>query len=96
MTDDAPDGVGGAESLCELRQGFVLCVGKGLEVGTFELDTNGKIITALSALPLRGAGMPSALEAGNELKQFPVTANQEMTRDLKNLDGFEVGVSSWI
>ena len=66
------------ERLCQNGKSCVLCIAKCFVIGTFEFDADGKIIAALSTLKFRHAGMPRAVERGNELDGAAVTPNQKM------------------
>ena len=64
---------------CSNSGGFIGAEMKsaGWDMIIFE-GTDGKIITALVAAPCGQTGVPSALEAGNELDQLAVAANKKM------------------
>jgi len=64
----------------QLRQSSILGMLKGHKVTAFELDTDGKIIAALTPMKARHAGMPGARIGRNELYYLAIAPNQEMRR----------------
>lgn len=69
-----------AQGVGERRQHFVLKVGEGLEVGSLELDADGKVVAALSSMEAGHAGMPGPVIGRDELDQSTVALDDEMGR----------------
>jgi hypothetical protein len=65
-------------------------------VRAFELDADGKVVAAIAALPVRGPGMPCAVEATDELDQLTVAPDEEVRRDPKVRNRREVRVAAWL
>lgn len=79
VTGDIGDRVARGQRARKFRQPSVLRVSEGRRTGAFQLDADGKIVAARPALPARVARMPRAPGAGNELDQFTVTADEEVS-----------------
>ena len=70
--------VGGQQLATQFDQGLVLGIGKGLVVGPFKLDPQGKIIAGLTPLETGNTGMPGAVLAGDKLRHRAITLNQKV------------------
>ena len=60
------------------RQRTVLSIGKGDEVGAFELDANGEVVAARPPPEARRPGMPGPRLAADELGQRAIALDQEV------------------
>src|SRR5690606_3543799 len=56
----------------------------------FKFDADAEVVAVVSPLPARWSGMPGAIERRDELQQFAVAADHEMSGYLGTSDGFEV------
>ena len=79
VTDDSSHGIMRSQRLDQGNQPKVLGVLKGQIVAALELDADGKIIAARSAVPARHASVPGAPPAAHELQQSPVATDQKMS-----------------
>lgn len=93
MTNTICNWIGFPEYFNELPQNPVLNVFERDVVTAFELDTNRKVITPASTVPLRLARVPGPRLTGHELNQFAIAADQEMRRNRHMRDGFEIRIS---
>lgn len=81
------------EYLNELSQNPVLHVFERDVIAAFELDTDRKVITPVSTVPLRLACVPGPRLTWHELHEFAIAANQEMRRNSQFGYGFETRIS---
>lgn len=89
---DVPDGVVCCQGLAQGREGRVLCRIKGLAFEAFEFDADGVVVAVVAPAPLRSAGVPGAVCAGDKLHHFARAKDQEVRRDFQSADGLKVGV----
>jgi hypothetical protein len=66
------------------------------QIGAFELDTNGKIIASLAALPRRCSSVPGAQCARDELDQRAVAPDQEVRGDAHSRERAEIRMRAGI
>ena len=92
MADDILDRVASAQGADEATESEILVRLEGQLVAAFQLDADGEIVAALQAAPRRGAGMPGAQAARNELQQPAVAPDQEMGGDAQMPDLGVIGM----
>ncbi len=76
----------------QLRQLLVLGIGIVFVVTTLELDSDGKIITIVTALLAGSTRMPGPIIEGDELDQVSIALDQAMRRNLEALDLGKIGM----
>jgi len=80
VTDDGGDRIMATKAVQKPIQAAVLAGGVGRVVAAFQFDADGEIVATGAALPLRDAGVPGALSAGDALDEPTVAADHEMRR----------------
>lgn len=81
VAGDVRDRITPAKRAGESTEHRILGVRVREQIGAFELESNRKIVASLAALPRRGASVPGAQCAGDELQQRPVAPDQEVRGD---------------
>jgi len=92
MADYGLDRITSAQRCKQLRQDAVLRLREVGAIVALELDADAEVVAALVALPARSAGMPSALETGDELAVPAIATDEEMCRDAAARQRDEIGV----
>ena len=59
-------------------EAFVLSVGIGFVIASFQLNPNGKVIAISTPAERRVASMPGSTMKGHELEQLTVASDKEM------------------
>ena len=77
MADYILDSIRSRQQRSKLVQKPILVIGKRQVIRAFQLDADGKIVTALTPAPVGQAGVPRALETRNKLDQLAVAADKE-------------------
>lgn len=80
MPDNVRQGMPSSQCSCQSSKTCILRITKIVEVATFEFDTYGEVIAALSSLERRHAGMPGAIEGRDKLRHAAIPADEKMRR----------------
>jgi len=78
VADTVCDRIGFAQRFQQPLQYKILLLFKRHVIAAFKLDSNRKIITALSAAPLRRSGVPGTIATGYELQELAIAPDQKM------------------
>ena len=81
VASDIADRVMRRNGFAKLLQGKVLRGLKSQALQTFQLDTDGVVIAAIAATPLRQSRMPGTIVAADELPDLALASNKEVGRD---------------
>lgn len=96
VPDNIANRVYALETSCQTRQCDVLALGKGFEVTALQLDTDRKVVAALTPAPSRDTGMPCPFVTRNELYDPPVAAHQKMGGHFDTLDLLKIRVDRMV
>lgn len=77
-------------------QRFILRIGERFEIGSFEFDTDRKVIARGAAIEFRHAGVPGAVGERNELRQRAVALDEEVRRHARARDLRKIGIGSTV
>ena len=83
-------------TLCSVRvsaPASILHVGKRYAIAALKLYADGKIVAARPALPAGFSRMPGPLFAGNELDDFAIPPDEEVSRNLEAAKSRIIGMS---
>jgi len=92
VSDDRFYGISPARRSDESRQRLVLRCQVTYLVGTLQFDADREIVALCAAAPRRGASMPRALRARDELHQAAIATDEKVRRDLLLRNRGEIGV----
>jgi len=93
MTGNVANGIDSLQCARERHQLSILRIRKRYGISSLKLYADGIIVAAIPPLPAGFSRMPGPLLAGNELNDFPIPPNEEVSRNLETAKLRIIGVS---
>lgn len=86
MSNDMLNPIGTHQRGTNLTQVFILTIVIRRDIGSFQLNTDGKIVAPLTAMKAGFSGMPGASIKRDKLDQRTVSPDEQMTADSNPLE----------